>query len=32
MTIVQCLETVTKWLRDNVCRKIKLKAPNDEAV
>ena len=32
MTIVQCLETVTNWLRDNVCSKIKLKAPHDEAV
>lgn len=29
MTIVQCLETITKWLQENVCNKIKLKAAQD---
>lgn len=32
MTIVQCLETVTNWLKENVCTKIKLKAPHDDDV
>lgn len=30
MTIVQCLETITKWLQENVCNKIKLKAAQDK--
>lgn len=32
MTIVQCLETVTNWLIEKVCTKIKLKAPHDNDV
>lgn len=30
MTVVQTIDTVTDWIRDNVCAKIKLKQPNDE--
>lgn len=32
MSIVSSIETIRKWLEDNVCNQVKLKLPDDEAV